>query len=217
MSGQFIKGFVLGISGILVQASVPVSVPALGAQEPLVDVGSDVGTEAGAEAEAGEEEAEDEPPALTGRVTRDDVERAVPEWVQAEIEAEVETADALRLAHVDPGAEVTVFLGTWCSDSKRELTHLWRAFDEAGGLVSFEIDYIGVDRDKEQPEELIEGSGLAYVPTFIVRRDGEEVGRIVEEAPDGIVHDLAALLTGEASGVVSARDDLEPVSPNPEP
>lgn len=211
MNERFFKGFSAVPASVLALSLLLASV--LAAQEPLVDVGNET-----AEPEPGEDsEDTDEPPALTGPVTRDEVERAVPEWVQAEIEAEVETAAALRLANVAPGAEVTVFLGTWCSDSKRELSHLWRALDEAGGLVSFELDYIGVDRDKEQPAELIEGSGLAYVPTFIVRRGGEEVGRIVEEAPGGIVHDLTALLTGETSGVVSARDDLDPVASNSEP
>lgn len=211
---RIFKGCIPGVCGVLVLACAPAHL----AQEPLVDVGAEDGArERAGETEVGEgSEDEDTPPALTGRVTRDEVEQAVPEWVQAEIEAEVETADALRLANVDPGAEITVYLGTWCSDSKRELSRFWRAFDEAGGLVSFEVEYIGVDRDKERPAELIEGSGLTHVPTFIVHRDGEEVGRIVEEAPGGIVHDLTALLTGEASGVISARDDLDPVSANPE-
>jgi hypothetical protein len=46
------------------------------------------------------------------------------------------------------------------------------------------------------------------VPTFIVRRGGHEVGRVVEEAPHGIETDLLALLTGEAGGVLSGRPDL---------
>jgi len=159
--------------------------------------------------QAAQDRDEGEAPVLTGRVTRDQVEGAVPDWVQAEIAAEVDAAAAQSLTTADPGARVTVYLGTWCSDSKRELSHFWRALDEVGGLVPFELDYIAVDRDKQEPVEWVEGSGLAYVPTFIVHRDGAEVGRIVEEAPHGIVQDLASLLTGEASGVVSARDDLE--------
>lgn len=176
------------------------------AQEPPGDAG-EIGVEDESEDPS---EDESEAPVLTGRVTRDEVEAAVPDWVQAEIEAEVDTEAALTLARVDPGAEVTVYLGTWCSDSRRELSHLWRALDEAAGMVDFRLDYIAVDRDKEEPAELVEGAGLRYVPTFIVRRDGEEVGRIVEEAPHGIVADLTSLLRGEVTGVVSARDDLEP-------
>jgi hypothetical protein len=85
---------------------------------------------------------------------------------------------------------------------------LWRALDEVGGLVPFEIEYLAVDRDKAEPADLVAAYDLRYVPTFVVRRGGEEVGRIVESSPNGVEVDLLALLTGEAAGVVTGRDDL---------
>ncbi|HMB51942.1 MAG TPA: thioredoxin family protein [Thermoanaerobaculia bacterium] len=125
---------------------------------------------------------------------------------------EVDAEAAAALAEVEPGAEVVVFFGTWCSDSRRELSRLWRAFDEAGlvddAMLPFDVEYVAVDREKVEPAERTAGMGIRYVPTFIVYRDGAEVGRMVEVSPNGIEHDLLALLTGEASGVVSARDDL---------
>jgi hypothetical protein len=180
----------------------------LTAQEPGVaasDSGADTETDAETETKA-------DPSVLVGRVTRDQVEAAVPNWVRAEIEADVDPATAADLAHVPPGAEVTVYLGTWCSDSRHALSRLWRALDEAGGMVDFRLDYIAVDRDKKQPAELVEGSDLRYVPTFIVRRDGVEVGRIVEEAPQGILAGLTSLLEGRVTGVVSTRGDVGPES-----
>lgn len=161
---------------------------------------------AGAREEPPAEEAE--PPVLTGTVTREQVEAAVPDWVEAEVRCEIDTEAAGALTAVAPGADVQVFLGTWCSDSKRELARLWRALDEVAGMVPFELELIAVDRDKKEPEGRQEGLDIRYVPTLIVRRDGEEVGRIVEEAPGGIERDLLALLTGEARGVISAREDL---------
>jgi thiol-disulfide isomerase/thioredoxin len=116
---------------------------------------------------------------------------------------------ARALASVDPGAEVTVFLGTWCEDSRREVPRLWRALDEAGGTVPFEVRYVGVDREKKQPAELVTGSDVHYVPTFIVSRGGREVGRIVESSPRGIERDLLALLKGEEKGLVTDREDLK--------
>ena len=103
---------------------------------------------------------------------------------------------------------MTVYLGTWCSDSRRELSRFWRAIDEAGGEVAFELAYVGVSRDKDEPAEALAGLGLEYVPTFVVEIDGVEVGRIVEESPNGIEHDLAALLRGETSGLVTAKQEL---------
>ncbi|HEX2254935.1 MAG TPA: hypothetical protein VHQ65_16845 [Thermoanaerobaculia bacterium] len=155
---------------------------------------------------------------LVGEVTRQELEAHQPDWVAALVEAQADPTTApdaeaaMALAAVEPGAEVTVYLGTWCSDSKRELARLWGAFDSAGiepgSGAPFDLRYVAVDRDKRQPAALLAGADLQYVPTFVVRRGGEEVGRIVEVAPTGIEHDLLALLTGETSGVVSGRDDL---------
>jgi len=161
---------------------------------------------------AGDEPAAAEPEPLVGVVSREQVEAAVPAWVQAEIEAEPDAEAARHLLAVEPGAEVTVYFGTWCSDSRRELARLWRAFDEVGAgfgaELPFAIEYVAVDRDKRQPAERLAGVDVEYVPTFVVRRDGREVGRMVEVSPHGIEADLLALLSGEAAGVVSARDDL---------
>lgn len=149
-----------------------------------------------------------ETPVLTGEVTREQIEEAVPDWVGSTVDAEIDEEAATALAAVDPGAHVTVFLGTWCSDSRREVARLWRALDQVGGLVPFEVEYVAVDRAKSAPADLVAGQDLRYVPTFVVEREGEEVGRVVESAPGGIESDLLALLTGEASGTVSGRDDL---------
>lgn len=75
-------------------------------------------------------------------------------------------------------------------------------------MVPFTLRYIGVDEDKKEPAELVEGLDLQYVPTFIVRRGDQEVGRIVEEAPNGIERDLLDLLTGAKQGLVTAKEEL---------
>ena len=157
-------------------------------------------------------EAEDDTPVLVGEVSRSEVEAAVPDWVTAQMESTPDIAAVEALAAVEPGADVAVYLGTWCSDSRRELARLWRGFDDAGvGIMTelpFDLTYLAVDRDKVEPAERLEGVGLEYVPTFVVTRGGEEVGRVVEISPNGIEHDLLALLSGEAEGVVSGREDL---------
>lgn len=147
---------------------------------------------------------------LVGPATREQIEESSPDWVQAEVESHPDAEAAKALTAVEPGAEVTVFLGTWCGDSRREVPRLWRAIDEAGGAVPFKISYVAVDRQKKEPAGAVGESDIHYVPTFIVHRDGREVGRIVEEAPHGIEHDLADLLTGKAHGVIATRQDVAP-------
>jgi thiol-disulfide isomerase/thioredoxin len=149
-----------------------------------------------------------EKPVLLGPITREQVEAAVPDWVQAEVESAPEKAAVAALASVAPGAEVTVYMGSWCGDSRREVSRLWRVLDESGGSLPCKISYIGVDHDKKEPAALVSGSGLLYVPTLIVKRDGREVGRIVETSPHGVEQDLLALLTGSAHGLVTAKAEL---------
>lgn len=155
--------------------------------------------------------AEEEQP-LVGTVTRAELEAHRPDWVAALVEAEPDAGAAQELLAVEPGASVTVYLGTWCSDSKRELPRLWRALDDAGVFdeadLPFDLEYVAVGRDKTEPAGRAAAAGIEYVPTFVVARGGEEVGRVVEISPNGIELDLLALLTGAASGTVSGRDDL---------
>jgi thioredoxin 1 len=145
---------------------------------------------------------------LVGDVTREQIEEAVPDWAMAESESAPDPEAARALAAVERGAEVTVFLGTWCGDSRREVPRLWKALDLAGPAVPFEIHYIGVDHGKREPGGRVPGNDVRYVPTFIVRRNGQEVGRIVEQSPGGVEKDLLALLTGRSHGLITARTDL---------
>jgi len=146
-------------------------------------------------------------PELLGPLNRDEIEAAVPDWIQFQIDSmpDLEVADALISAL--NGAEVAVYMGTWCSDSRRELSRLWRALDDLGATEIPQISYIGVDRSKSEPRNYLDGIDLRFVPTFVVRRDGKEVGRIVEQPPADIETDLLALLRGEKTGILSTKDE----------
>src|SRR5262245_31855033 len=148
-----------------------------------------------------------EKPVVVGETTRERIE-AVPEWAAAEAAAQPDVEACKALASVPPGAEVTVFLGTWCGDSRREVPRFWKALDAAGPEVPFAVHYIGVDRQKKEPSAPVTNNDIRYVPTFIVFREGREIGRIVEESPHGIENDLLALLTGQAQGLITTRTDL---------
>ncbi len=139
-----------------------------------------------------------------GPTTRGAIIAAEPAFEPARASAPDSSA-ALGLAQVSPGAEVTVVLGTWCGDSRRGVSRWFRALDLAG-QVPFTVHYLAVDRAKEGPGT--SDLAIEYVPTFIVSRDGAEVGRVVESAPQGIEVAVLELLTGETSGTISGRGSL---------
>ena len=145
---------------------------------------------------------------LLGDVTRAEVEDAMPDWVGEAMRAEPDLQAAERLLAAMKGAEVVVYLGTWCDDTRRELARLWWALDSLGAVELPQLSYVAVDRSLTEPAELVAGVALVRVPTFVARRDGNELGRIVEESPHGIEIDLLALLTGEASGTLTASEEL---------
>jgi hypothetical protein len=146
---------------------------------------------------------------IVGLTTREEIEAELPAWRDAIANALFDHAAAVRLAHVESGAEVDVFLGTWCGDSRREVSRLFRAFERADTEAPrpFALRFVGVDRAKTAPG-YTESVGLRYVPTIVVRRGGVEVGRIVESAPGGVDVALADLLDGTRSGVITGRTDL---------
>jgi hypothetical protein len=141
-------------------------------------------------------------------VTRTEVEAAMPGLVSEEMAAEPDLQAVHRLPEAVAGAEVVIYLGTWCDDSRRELARLWRALDSAGMDEPPQLTYVAVDRSKTEPADLLAGVDLIRVPTVVVRRGGDEMGRIVEESLHGIEIDLLALLTGQASGWITASEDL---------
>jgi hypothetical protein len=182
-----------------VAAPPPPAAPAPGA-EPVVPAGEPAAKHAKAAV-------------LTGPLTREQVEAAAPDWARAVVAARPDLEAAKALTMVPPGAEVTVLLGTWCSDSRREVPRLWRALDDVGATgetLPFTLRYVGVDEAKKQPEAAVAEARLLYVPTLIVRRGGREIGRIVEQSPNGIETDLLALLSGKAAGVLTASSKLAP-------
>ncbi|MBT8195263.1 MAG: thioredoxin family protein [Bacteroidia bacterium] len=92
------------------------------------------------------------------------------------------------------GIQVKVFIGTWCSDSQREVPAFYKILD-ALEFDQQNLTMIGVDRSKEQPEEELQAFEIEYVPTFIFYRNGEEIGRIIETPTLSLEEDILSILS----------------------
>jgi thiol-disulfide isomerase/thioredoxin len=90
-----------------------------------------------------------------------------------------------------------VFIGTWCSDSQRELPRFYKIADFLN-LKENRLEVIGLDnhtdRYKQSPQHQEEGWNIEYVPTFVVLKDGKEIGRIVEMPEVSLEKDLKKIL-----------------------
>jgi hypothetical protein len=75
--------------------------------------------------------------------------------------------------------QMIVFGGTWCDDTQNLLPVFYRLVDKSGYPDS-SITLIGVDRTKTALYNFHTLFHITDVPTFIVMKDGKEVGRVVE-------------------------------------
>ena len=75
--------------------------------------------------------------------------------------------------------EVTVVLGTWCPDSRREVPRFFKVAD-AMGFPGDHIRVIFVDLHKKAPGIDTDSLRIERVPTFIFTLYGKEAGRIIE-------------------------------------
>jgi thiol-disulfide isomerase/thioredoxin len=74
---------------------------------------------------------------------------------------------------------IIVFGGTWCGDTKHLLPQFYATTD-AAGFPESRITLIGVDHSKKTLFNLSEAFAITNVPTFIVMKNGKEIGRVVE-------------------------------------
>ena len=119
-------------------------------------------------------------PMLLGTITIEELQQEpFDEWYQMESDGyEVDTE--LTNAISDPGQYTyEVFLGTWCGDSRREVPRMEKIFSKMGIDMS-NVLIVTLDRDKVSPGSEQEGKDIRYVPTLIVSKDNQEIGRIVE-------------------------------------
>ena len=94
------------------------------------------------------------------------------------------------------GVNLVVFGGTWCGDTQALLPKFFSTTD-AAGFPENHITLIGVDRSKKTLFNLAEAFGVTNVPTFIVMKDGKEVGRVVEYGKTGTPEkEVAEIIAG---------------------
>ena len=88
---------------------------------------------------------------------------------------------------------IKVFMGTWCSDSQREVPALYKIL-EAANFDYSKISMVAVSHDKDTPSHLEKGLDIAYVPTIIIYKEGKEIGRFVEFAQENLEKDMLAII-----------------------
>jgi thiol-disulfide isomerase/thioredoxin len=109
----------------------------------------------------------------------------------------VDAASLEGLAPKLQGVDILVFLGTWCSDSQYEIPHLFKILDHLG-YDSQNLTMVALSNQpdfyKRSPQGEEENWNIEYVPTVILLKEGNEIGRITESPLESLEIDLSAML-----------------------
>jgi thiol-disulfide isomerase/thioredoxin len=107
-----------------------------------------------------------------------------------------QTVEALK-ANKD-SIHILAFGGTWCDDTKYMLPKFY-ALADAAGFPQDRITLLGVDHSKKTIQHLSETFNVTLVPTFIVFKNGKEIGRVVEWGKYGMFDkELGEIISGAA-------------------
>lgn len=128
-----------------------------------------------------------------GRVREPDLRAMSETWVAGREAYSPEPADVRAIAALPRRAVLEVYFGSWCSDSRREIPRLLAVL-EAAGPLPLRTRFYGIDRTKKEPARLVGKIGLERVPTFVLKVEGVEIGRIVERPQTTLEHDLALII-----------------------
>lgn len=89
--------------------------------------------------------------------------------------------------------KITIVMGTWCSDSRMEVPGFYKVLDELE-YPDESVLLITVDNKKTAPDNLVDALDIELVPTFIIYKDDEELGRITEVPETSLEGDLEIIL-----------------------
>lgn len=136
---------------------------------------------------------------LLGECTRDAL------WLQpfrqwfatAYDQYQVDTATCVYVAPLLKDKKITLFMGTWCGDSRREVPRLLKILD-CCGFPQENLTMIMVsnqpDLYKQSPAHEEAGRHIVRVPTLIIESSPTEMGRIIELPVVSLEKDLLRIL-----------------------
>ncbi len=112
----------------------------------------------------------------------------------------IDTNTASQLKDKLKGKTFTIFMGSWCGDSKREVPRIYKLLQHCG-VTETQVQLVMVSNSdsayKQSPTHEERGLNIHHVPTLIVYSNNTEAGRIIESPVQSWEKDLLAICNGE--------------------
>jgi len=122
---------------------------------------------------------------LKGLISRDMLEKDTAfSWFHHNLRSYTPDASTVAIVHSNAGQlQFLVFTGTWCEEAQYILPRFYSLLD-AAAIRADQVTLIGVDPSKKTVRNLTEEMHITAIPTFIVLKNGREIGRISPTSKD---------------------------------
>ncbi len=116
---------------------------------------------------------------LVGEVPVDTLFHYFPSWDSLYQAYQPDSSVVNQLKQLRERYEIVCFFGTWCSDSREGVPSFLKALHQARN-PNLRLRLLALDRKKDDPIHLGPLNRIERVPTFVIFKNGKEIGRMVE-------------------------------------
>ncbi len=105
----------------------------------------------------------------------------------------VDSASAKAIGEKLDNISILIFMGTWCGDSKEQVPRFFKILN----MLNYDaksIKYYCNKRGKYADDPYANQFNIVKIPTFIIIKDGIEIGRIVETPKVSLEKDLLEIV-----------------------
>lgn len=130
---------------------------------------------------------------LRGPISKEEILKNFPDWQEAVASYWPKQEVIEKLKSISYEIEIEVFLGTWCPDSKRNVSAYFKIMEMVDNPL-IQTTYIGLPKDKESRQPFVKGKNIIAIPTFIILVNNQEKGRIIENPVKSLEEDLLEII-----------------------
>lgn len=157
-------------------------------------------------------------PIMVGETPREGLVAQFPAWADTAVLYRPAAGAVAKLHAVVQPVDILCVLGTWCSDSRREVARFWQVLDKAAN-PNLRLRMLSVGRKDDAAaqaklaelgfaEDIRAAYGITLVPTFIftLAETGLELGRIIETPQQTLEEDAATILADLVDPAAMGQD-----------
>lgn len=142
---------------------------------------------------------------LTGHLTRSMLD-AVPGWAEERNGYTPDPVVTATIGRLAANVDMTLFIGTWSQESQQEAPRILKIVDDAG-LPESTLSIVGLDKSRKDDAGLADKWRIESVPTLLLSRGEQELGRVVGRPTETPEDDIAHILVrGTTPTVITAQD-----------